>query len=1258
MSRGLNAARPVGRFSLLIALSAGLLTAAGCEDCGGEPPDGTQDPYLILSTPAGTQLEADGASTLPLSVVAFNTEGVVDNTPITVTTSLGEFLSDSGTLSNANQTLVLTPADAPVEFSFRCPGPPATGEASITATNGPVSFSTTMNCIEPRGQVTLRVEDAPCAQLTADGDSNCPITAYVELASVSGESIAQRGVPLTAEIIGARLLNDPSQTEVEGAERRLLSAGGGSDAGPANTEERVTGATGDSGDWTFYLHSVTLAQELEVQIQVTGTAADGTALDLVDTIVINPFDNRASVDIATNTTAVSANQAVDLAITATDANGNPASGETVTVNIPSGSGATIESGGVGPEPDTLEVTLDAAGAATVVFTAPGNVVDPFEIPVTAEYQPDETLPVITAVQDMRIFPENALLVNVALDDPELKSDENEVRTITVTVTRFDNGTVSPQSGANVTFSVSQSDIERLILGTRATDPAVVDQSNFESQTPVATDVDGEATQQISSRNSRSRGRAAIDIRVEDQGDEATATIEVDLVRDPILQSIVFVSSVPDEIGVRGGAYPSASELTFRILDDLNDPMANVSVTFDTNATADPASSVVQQGLTDESGTVSTVLSAGTQAGPISVVAIARFNGVTLVAESEPVPVTGGLPSFSNSYLICDDETRIQEAPFEASCTAVLGDRFTNRVPAGLPVQFRVEGGNVNAVDTTLDGAVQAVVLTGAPGPGTAALVSSALSVTGVLDSWSYGNVVPLSPIELATGPDFVTAQRDGCFDGTTNTSCNTYALCRDAEANTAANTVMCPLPFDAYDGEGCWNKLEAAAITGSAADLSAAFKTQLGLGDVAIQALLDTKLTPQVYYGETDADADAIRAIVDAHLANMGRCGPITACLTGQKNGVPFIYGDECPLNMGCYDFDPATKCPHDSLLTVTAIARGEEGFSDLNGNGILDYDDANGNGRHDPGELLTEAPGLTADDFDDVVVDMPEPFLDKDDNCFADDHGGSLRLTTYDAIRLSDQYSDEDGSGGYGYLDATSATGEPTLANGQWDRDKQIFLSDHLVALSGGPQLDLGVACPSSAVGGDWTDPVTSLTCACEDRGNGLGIARGCVPDLASGVTLSAGDQIRLVSMWTDTNGVCYSPGTGYSMDSGFYSGDLNVSGHIALEPIDRAFCGINKAQFPRREWCATETALGSQYAEIDVLVTCDYPFFDRGEIAFHLHEGPKTSADIIAIETLKLNTNCPYCGDGVITAPDETCEPAIDGATCDPTTCTFIVP
>ena len=68
----------------------------------------------------------------------------------------------------------------------------------------------------------------------------------------------------------------------------------------------------------------------------------------------------------------------------------------------------------------------------------------------------------------------------------------------------------------------------------------------------------------------------------------------------------------------------------------------------------------------------------------------------------------------------------------------------------------------------------------------------------------------------------------------------------------------------------------------------------------------------------------------------------------------------------------------------------------DLNGNGLFDFTDENDNDKHDSFENDHEP-----------FIDMPEPFLDKNNNCgydaFSTEPGGfqtGERMALYDAIR------------------------------------------------------------------------------------------------------------------------------------------------------------------------------------------------------------------------------------------------------------------
>ncbi|MFZ9888664.1 MAG: hypothetical protein ACO3JL_14285, partial [Myxococcota bacterium] len=447
-----------------------------------------------------------------------------------------------------------------------------------------------------------------------------------------------------------------------------------------------------------------------------------------------------------------------------------------------------------------------------------------------------------------------------------------------------------------------------------------------------------------------------------------------------------------------------------------------------------------------------------------------------------------------------------------------------------------------------------------------------------------------------------------------------------------------PRRIDPRDDDGWWKKLEAGAVTGDATHLSASLLAELGITRAEAQSLLDTAMTAQTYFIGTGATADRVRRIVQAHLDNMFRCGHSTACLSGKPEGVPFIIGDECYSAQGCFDFDLGTDCPQDGLISITASFRGEESFTDLNGNGLLDYDDLDGNGRHNPGEPIRESGNGVDVPFNDVVLDMPEAFLDKDDNCAPDDHTGSLRMTTYNAIRRSDLFSDEDGSGSFGYTVQDPATGttlaEPQLTNHQWDRDKQVFFTDHLFVIQGAPKLEAGIRC--DGVGTFEECPFNNENYLCREDGAGDGVLLGCYPRASDPAPLTEGQVVEVRFRWSDANGNCYSPGFDHYAwayeDSNYYYlyNDLDLIRSFTSERLSAGYCGFGSAPIPRREWCNAYPYLGAGY--LSAYLTSECFGFESGTTRFRRMALALTDTDefaldaeVVAKRVLDYRISCP---------------------------------
>lgn len=1224
-----------------LALAGSLaLFGAGCDGCGGEPPP-TGSPTLVVSPRNGPTLAADGTSTKSVEVLARDAEGGPDNSELTVTVDGGDLLSDVGSVDGG--TLTATPTDGTLVFEYRCPAD-ALGQYTVTATNSSGSASANITCVAPSGRTVLRLVDAEaqnsCSLLQATGASSCQITAVVETVLDSdGSATPLEGLVLSAAVVESTLLGAGAAPDTPASTDNVLAES----ADETFQQSELTLTTDENGEATFFVHSVALNELAEYQIEVSGTAPDSSVLSETATVEILPFENNAAVRITPAALSMGGGDTATLTIEADNLLGNPADGASVNVRVAETTGATVSTGGGTPDTSVV-VVLDADGVGTIEFAAP-DVNDELIVLVTAEYLPADDLAALSATSEVTVLPDGSLVVNATATPATIRSDDNTTTTINVTVERIESGTLVNVGGAVVDFEVQSSDLERVTFGSRNAPAGPIDQQ---------TTTDGVATSStIASTNDRVLGPATIEVRVTYDDDDNAGTppltdllsVTIDVDRDPILQSLVFQSATPPAIGVAGGAYPTSSVLSFKVLDDLNQPLPGATMRFRTNATADPDATVVPTAFTDAQGVASTVLSSGTQAGPISVVATASFQGRTLVVESLPVAVTAGLPSFANSYLVCEEEDLVQSpGPFTATCTAQLADRFTNRVPAGLPVQFRAEGGNIDAaVITGAQGAAPASFQTGQPGASAASL----LSAYG--DSWSYGAVIPMAG-DLGTGTNYLASDAAACFDGgvleTDGFRCDLVKMCTEALNTTPTNDVYCPLKFE-DDGTGCWERLEAAAVSGDENDLTQAFLDDAGMTRAeAAAALSPANFTAQTYFAGTGAVADRVRAIIRAHIENMGRCGPLTACILGKRNGVPFVSGDECPVNLGCMDFSAATKCPQDGALTLTAWFRGEESFTDINGNGVLDYDDVDGNGRHDPGEPILESVDGTEVPFNDVVVDMSEPYLDKNDNCSFDDLRGSLRLSTYDAIRHTDQFSDESGDGDFGYV--PTAGGTAKFRNGQWDRDKQVFVNERILALNGPARLDVGVTCSAAEVGTELTCPWgAGQTVSCEPiRGGGAGILRGCYPTPAD--TLDDGDFFQLAYMYTDAHGNCYSPGFDHAMGLGFRTDRrLNVSGEIDVSPLGRGACGLGGAGVLReREWCTDASDLGAEHAIMSVQVECDERFGrDRlASLEIVLDNDPSWRAStggddpgVIREDYITFDTLCPFCGDGVTLDPEE---------------------
>jgi len=741
-----------------------------------------------------------------------------------------------------------------------------------------------------------------------------------------------------------------------------------------------------------------------------------------------------------------------------------------------------------------------------------------------------------------VNPAGTVILNVAASPTVLHSDDQAQlqSTLTVELTKDD----SPVAGGTVDVTIP-SDSTAVI--------------RFANGDPIAQTLSG---------NAFTNGRATIAVVVNNQpgqppvpttpahvtavghdggNDTPLVDVPIQVLRSPILQNVRFDSVVPDEsLGVlTSSGLPKTATVKFQLLDDTGAPMPNVLVRFAKNSTADAAITVQANAITDATGFASTIISTGNIPGPVQVVATAQVGSITQIGLSKTITIVGSLPSFEKSFLTCSsgasDGVVATTAPWEIECSAKLVDRTSNEI-GGVPVQFQSEAGSEAAAETTQDGVVNVTVSSDA-------IISPGADVT----SWSYAAILPSLSDLLAnlTNSPFTAAEANACFDNTLATPCNLLDLCEDP-----GTSFFCPVQLSCLvDADDARDVLENAP---SAIDVA---RNTNGARDDIIR-----------YLGEHRA------------------CGFPVSCLDARASGVGLSVtdGDQCPVNLGCMDFSSGTACPQNTVRTIMAEARGAEAFADINGNHVFDFDDTNDNGHQDASDGLV-----------DIFVDLPEPFLDLNDNCVRDDLTQADRFFTQPifAVVNTDIFSDVTGGHQYGFNDQPGSNSPVTRTNGIWDADTTIFLNTHILEI-GGPALLVGEQCDSSVsthVCRDGTTKACQETPACAN----VGIA-SCSPrdiDVAGGVT-----EFTLDFVWTDPNGNCPSEDMAEQAIVALESDRTKLSGDTQVN-LDAAACGYGDVTNPLMPECKAMPNLKTQLEQVRVFADCAQNHGSKaGEVQFSL--------------------------------------------------------
>lgn len=189
---------------------------------------------------------------------------------------------------------------------------------------------------------------------------------------------------------------------------------------------------------------------------------------------------------------------------------------------------------------------------------------------------------------------------------------------------------------------------------------------------------------------------------------ATGTLSV---LPPEVGAITFVGSSAPAISISTistPVLPKITEVTFKVLDQTNNPIAEKAVSFTLTNTVGGISLSLSSGVTNQDGEVKAIVLAGTTHAITSVVASTLANdGVTLITtNSQPISVTTtGLPDQKHFDLVADilNPGAYDVSGAEVKVTAFVGDHFGNPVPDGTVVNFMAESGIIEPFCETTGG---------------------------------------------------------------------------------------------------------------------------------------------------------------------------------------------------------------------------------------------------------------------------------------------------------------------------------------------------------------------------------------------------------------------------------------------------------------------------------------------------------------------------------------------------------------------------
>lgn len=616
----------------------------------------------------------------------------------------------------------------------------------------------------------------------------------------------------------------------------------------------------------------------------------------------------ASVTLTSSAAAIGLSEKATLTATVTDSAGDPIEGTTVSFSISSGpQDATINATAITNAAGEAKAVLTpgtSGGDATVVATASG--ITSSAVTVTISVATADTLLVSILPSEITLTGEAVLTATIA------DADGNPIANKTI-----DFELVSAPTGATIDASAT-------------------------------TDKSGTATATISPGNEVGAVTASASV------DGLTETADLNII-PASSGSIEFISAVPTLIGVIGSGAAETSVVTFEVRNEVGGLVGDGTlVTFELVGPGG-GESLLETTDTTSNGRAAAVVTSGSVAGAVRVIARVTLGGKVFQTASNNITVGSGPPS--------QNHVSLARAPINFAGRVLFGeqsdvtffgsDRFSNFVPIASTPAFVSESGGI-----------QPQGLTGELGSAVVKLQSqSPTPADGISDVLTF----------IVGEESFIDANADGRFNFTDT---NGNGVHDPGEASEQFFDIG--EPFVDQNDNGVWDGDDpdtpadeaAVAVSGTRTFVGAAngvggdFNTTCGAVPTSRGYFFDLNYDGQFEVGDYSHGTSA--TLYDP---GSGDIAPDVALNGLWVEGNGFEDDGDCIRENGEAFIDPSED------------GRYQNG---------LDYTDLNGNGQPDPGEVFIQ-----------------EVFFDGEQNGFRDgaydgpNGNWDDRLFVYDRVKM-----------------------------------------------------------------------------------------------------------------------------------------------------------------------------------------------------------------------------------------------------------------